>query len=287
MHLHRLGMRLLTTPIHPFVLLLSGTLGAALAVGCSSDSPAQQVPTSDAGHDSIDGGAQESCEGLEEGLGQCDESQVRGATVCENGRLVQYDCPAGTLCGELASEESEIACFCDDQADGLCPDGSCTNDPDCTVEPPSCRNANLQYTAGITDAGAIELHAPTLPRRDTLTLNGGLIGSIGNDRFLLVGDYGVGFGTGSISTWSENSRWKVVIHPRANNDLSPVPPSDILRISSGTLKIFSINGHLSGTLEDAIFTSESQPECSVSVATFSFDEPIVCSANGGCFSTGD
>lgn len=55
--------------------------------------------------------------------------------VCENGALAFYSCPSGTACG---ADASGAYCYCDNAADGICPDAACTDDADCASCTPSC-----------------------------------------------------------------------------------------------------------------------------------------------------
>lgn len=71
-----------------------------------------------------------SCGRVPEGGGLCGPSTVE----CIDGLAYPTACPAGTTCDDVAA----LACYCDDQADGICPDTSCIDDPDCDTCVPDC-----------------------------------------------------------------------------------------------------------------------------------------------------
>jgi len=78
------------------------------------------------------------CGSLAEGAGRCLPGWLPGVDLvfCEGGSLALYYCLAGAYCDEDA--ELGAGCFCDDLADGICPDPGCTNDVDCGGCTPRC-----------------------------------------------------------------------------------------------------------------------------------------------------
>lgn len=76
------------------------------------------------------------CGSLPEGGGQCFDSD--SLAVCDNGVALPGSCPEGTEC---VADGSTLGCGCDDAADGICPDDTCTSDPDCSLCVPSCGSA--------------------------------------------------------------------------------------------------------------------------------------------------
>jgi hypothetical protein len=86
----------------------------------------------DAGH--LDGGQviSGSCQGLAEGMAQCTAGP--DLNECQDGMLVAYTCPNGSYCALDTTSVDGVSCLCDDQSDSICPDPSCTMDPDCSVD---------------------------------------------------------------------------------------------------------------------------------------------------------
>ncbi len=124
-------------------LLLSATTLLACGGGGSSDPDARVQSASDGGNIIAD-----DCGDLTEGRGACVNSE--DLYVCEEDQLVAYVCPAGSACFADASESLGVACFCDDIADGLCPDAVCTDDPDCAPSidaGPDCEPVSLPGAA--------------------------------------------------------------------------------------------------------------------------------------------
>jgi hypothetical protein len=76
------------------------------------------------------------CGALAEGGGRC--TGRRDAVLCEGGVGLPAECPEGLFCDATTDDPSGIGCFCDDVADGVCPDPGCTSDTDCTSCTPSC-----------------------------------------------------------------------------------------------------------------------------------------------------
>jgi hypothetical protein len=76
------------------------------------------------------------CGPLMEGSGKC--GMGREILFCEDSTLQTTLCPEGTICGD---DGGELACFCDDLSDMLCPDPACVNDTDCE-QPPVCDCTN-------------------------------------------------------------------------------------------------------------------------------------------------
>ena len=67
--------------------------------------------------------------------GQCFDHPIGSdGAECVGGALGLTDCPPGTDC----VSDPEFGCLCDGAADGICPDGACTNDPDCANCTPQC-----------------------------------------------------------------------------------------------------------------------------------------------------
>jgi hypothetical protein len=78
------------------------------------------------------------CGTLAEGQGQCIGSGQSGAIVCSGGQALSSDCGQGFVCVSSPTQMYGLGCNCDNKADGVCPDTSCTSDPDCAMCTPNC-----------------------------------------------------------------------------------------------------------------------------------------------------
>lgn len=120
-------LKLLTSRALPklasFVLF---ALAFALAPACGSGG--ESAKAADAGGIARSDGGTIVCECGEfaDGEGECTDA-IR-LQICESDSLVAYSCPEGSVCEGTGAN---VGCFCDDIADGICPDSLCTDDPDC------------------------------------------------------------------------------------------------------------------------------------------------------------
>ncbi len=207
------------------------------------------------------------CGQLPEGLGQCLDGP--NLQICESGQLVQYECPQGSVCGQDNTTVEGVGCFCDDLSDGLCPDEACTNDPDCAMGPAVCDFAQDSYPGTLTNAAAFEGNSNT-PAVHFLSLLGDLNGDPQPDRLSIAAFYSVGVETGVFE--NGNGPWVVKV-VRDASDGFPSSQGDLL-LQSGTLSIDSVEGSLTGTLTDAVFADEDDPNCTSTIDSVTFDLPI-------------
>jgi hypothetical protein len=77
-----------------------------------------------------------SCGSLGNGDGYC--TGGRFGVACVDGLAAFGDCGVGFTCSDIPSGPYAISCSCNNIPDGICPDPTCTSDPDCDTCTPSC-----------------------------------------------------------------------------------------------------------------------------------------------------
>lgn len=79
------------------------------------------------------------CGNIPEGDGRCMAGTQYG-TVCSSGLGGLLDCGRGFLCEARPQSPFGVGCACSNADDGVCPDTTCSSDPDCAACTPQCGN---------------------------------------------------------------------------------------------------------------------------------------------------
>ncbi len=84
--------------------------------------------------------------------GLCYEDTSIGVDLafCQGGQAILYSCGTGTFCDDTGAQ---AGCFCDDVADGVCPDAICNGDVDCSSCTTVCSSGGQSLECGSNGCG--------------------------------------------------------------------------------------------------------------------------------------
>jgi hypothetical protein len=261
---------------HPIISAPTVFLHAALALGLGCTGAPDAPDTGDGDP----GDAPDDCGDVFEGEAEC--TGARDLVICDQGELVAYECPEGSLCEASSSTAEGVSCFCDGVADGICPDPACTNDVDCGE--PECTGSDCEEAvdclAEVTYAGDLfdrEGGEKNVSRPDIRFMGfwGNLDLATHPDVLGVYQTYKnfdgtFGYATGTFTLPSA----KVGVGICA--DRKDRFCQQHLTAVSGTVEITSINGTFAATATDLVFELDNKPDagCESAIESLSFELPL-------------